>query len=155
MRTASVCGWFVGSMAQTNTIIESDTSSPLSSPREHPPEGPRRVEEPSPHSPNGTYSHPPGQEGSQHQRQPPSSEVPSKYAQQRPYEYSPFRQPEPQQMANRALHVLGNADAGGAGYYHGATSGVEQNGHSWHSERRLPAHDAVNSALANLFSPIG
>ena len=54
----------------------------------------------------------------------------------------------PQQMANRALHVLGNADRNGTGLYQSGNT-ADHNGHSWPSERPAQPPAAVNGIRPN------
>jgi hypothetical protein len=91
------------------------------------------------------YPHITGQEQPGHKRKRSSSEGPPPYDENRPYEY-PSR-PEPQHMANRALHVLGNGGHNTTAYYQNGTD--PSNGHAWHADRPAPAHQPGNGVRPN------
>ncbi|EXJ96501.1 hypothetical protein A1O1_01627 [Capronia coronata CBS 617.96] len=118
---------------------DSAASSQLSSPQDNP----RRGSEFSSRTPSSIYPHNQSKEGSSHKRKRSDSDEQERYNEQPPYEYNPSQRPEPQHMANRALHVLGNADQNGGGYYqNGNTS--NQNGHTWQPERAGQASGSAN-----------
>lgn len=62
-------------------------------------------------------------------------------AEQRSYEFSPTRRPEPQHMANRALHVLGTGGHNTSPYYQ---NGVERNGHTWQPDRLAQSNSSIS-----------
>ena len=104
----------------------------------------RRVSEIPSHMHSRMYTQPHGQDHVGHKRRRSGSDEAMAYAEQRPYEYSPSRKPEPQHMANRALHVLGNGGHNPASpYYH---NGVERNGHTWHPDRSVQSHHSVHGS---------
>ncbi|KIX00120.1 uncharacterized protein Z518_10257 [Rhinocladiella mackenziei CBS 650.93] len=132
-----------GFVAVNHASSNESDSSQLSSPQDRLPRG----EVPS-HAPNGMYPLPNGQDANAQKRKRSESNGVVQYAQQRQHEYSPSRQPEPQHMANRALHVLGNTDPNGTAYYPNSTS-VDQNGHTWQTERPSQPTPALNGVRPN------
>jgi hypothetical protein len=122
---------------------ESSASSRLASPQDH---SRRESEHPS-QVHGGMYPQLHGQEHAGHKRKGSGSDDPMAYAEQRPYEYSLFRKPGPQHMANRAMHVLESSGHDAAPDYQ---NGAEQhNGHTWHSERPIQSHPPVNGIRPN------
>ncbi|KIW84596.1 hypothetical protein Z517_03846 [Fonsecaea pedrosoi CBS 271.37] len=133
---ASSRGFVAVNRASSN---ESDAS--LDSRHSSPPDHLLR-DEPVPRSSSGTYPPPHSQERAGHRRKRSGSGDDEPYLERRRYEYSPREGPEPQHMANRALRVLGSAD-------HNATSAyfqndANQNGHTWHAEKRAQPASSVN-----------
>jgi hypothetical protein len=129
--------------AVTDHPLDSSVSSRLSSPQDHS----RGGSEHRPPIHGDMYPQLHEQKHAGHKRKRSGSEDPVAYAEQRLYEYSPSRRPEPQHMANRALHVLGNGGHNAAPYYQ---NGAEQhNGHTWHPERPLHSHPSGNGTRPN------
>ena len=137
----------IGSI-QTDICVESDVSSRLSSPQDHA----RRGSEHSSQTPSSLWPRPQSSETitvMTHKRKRSVSDEAMRYEEHRPYDYSPSKRPEPQHMANRALHVLGSADRHSTGYYQNGNGVDQNNGHSWPSERPLQPHHAVNGVRSN------
>ncbi|ETI28739.1 hypothetical protein G647_01190 [Cladophialophora carrionii CBS 160.54] len=88
------------------------------------------------------YPQPNGQEHAGHKRKRSDLEDSLPYSEQRPHEYSPSIRPEPQHMANRALHVLGSGSHNGTPYYQNGTE--QHHGHTWHSEGPVQSHPPAN-----------
>ena len=128
----------------TDCDSESSVSSRLSSPQEH---SPRDIQH-HPQPQGVMYAQPHGQDNDEgHKRKRSGSyDEPMVYGERRPYQYGSPRKPEPQHMANRALHVLGT---GGHNAAYSPWPTDQPNGHTWHPERPIQSQPSVNGSRPN------
>ncbi len=137
---ASSNGWSSPTAVDVPTDHSSDSSvsSRLSSPQDHSPGGGEHTSQ----AQGGMYpqSHGHDNDGG-HKRKRSGSNEPMES-----YEYFPSRRPEPQHMANRALHVLGT---GGHNAGYPPYPGEQTNGHTWHPERPIQSQPSANGSRPN------
>jgi hypothetical protein len=124
-------------------VSENSVCSRMSSPREH---SRRDSDHPSQGQP-GMFPQVDRQEQSGHKRKRSDLDDPLAYGEQRTHDYSASMRPEPQHMANRALHVLGNGSHNAPLYYQNGTE--QHNGHTWHPEGPVQSQAPTNGVRPN------